>query len=80
MGGGGGFLVDGLEDFENGGDAFTFFIEDEGTVFHAASGEEADIPGAGQFLRGVLGGRGGSGGVLGSGAGDRADGVEVIGY
>ncbi len=56
VGGGGGLLVDGLEDFEDGGDAFAFFVEDEGTVFHAAGGEEADVPGAGEFLWGVLGG------------------------
>ena len=73
-------MVDGLEDFEDGGDAFAFFVEDEGTVFHAASGEEADIPGAGELLWGVLGGCGGSGGVLGAGAGDGADGVEMVGY
>ena len=54
--GGGGFLVDGLQDFEDGGDAFALFVEDEGAVLHAASSEEADIPGAGELLRGVLGG------------------------
>ena len=54
--GGGGFLVDRLQDFENRGDAFALLVEDEGTVFHAASGKEADIPGAGELLRGVLGG------------------------
>ena len=49
-------MVDGLQDFEDGGDAFALLVEDEGAVFHTAGGEEADIPGTGELLRRVLGG------------------------
>lgn len=79
--GGGGvgvaLVVDGLEDFEGRGDAFALFVEDERAVFHAAGGEEADVPGAGEFLWGVAGEGGGGGGDGGEGSG--ADGVEVVG-
>lgn len=78
--GGGGvgvaFVVDGLEHFEGRGDAFAFLVEDEGAVFHAPGGEEADVPRAGELLRGVAREGGGGGGHGGEGGG--ADGVEVV--
>ncbi len=70
-------VVDGLEDFEGRGDAFALFVEDEGAVFHAPGGEEADVAGAGEFLWGVAGEGGGGGGDGGEGGG--ADGVEMVG-
>lgn len=79
--GGGGmgvaFVVDRLQDFEGRGDAFALFVEDERAVFHAAGGEEADVPGAGEFLWGVAGEGGGGGGD--GGEGGRANGVKVVG-
>ena len=71
-------LVDGFEDFEGRADAFAFLVEYEGAVFHAASGEEADIPVAGEFL-GRMAGRGV---VLGwdGGEGGRTDCVKMVGY
>ena len=54
--------VDGLEDFEDGGDPFAFLVEDQLPVFHPALGEEADVAGSGEFLGGALGR--GAGGVI----------------
>ena len=70
------FLVDGLEHFEGRADAFTFFIEHEGAVFHAAGCEEADIAVAGEFLGRVACG----GVVLGwdRGEGGWTDSVEMV--
>lgn len=56
----GALLVDGFEDLEGRADAFAFLVEDEGAIFHAGGGEEADVAVAGQFLGCVSGG----GGVL----------------
>ena len=70
--------VDGLEDFEDGGDAFAFLVEDQLPVFHPALGEEANVSGAGEFLGGALGG--GAGGIVVGGrrgAGGE-DGVEMV--
>ena len=74
-----GFLIHGLEHFERRGQALAFLVEDEGAVFHAAGSEEADVAGAGEFLRGAAGGGVGVCGRGWSSAGDGADGVEVIG-
>ena len=72
------FLVDRLEDFEGRADAFAFFVEHEGPVFHATSGEEADIAVAGEFLRRMAG----RGIVLGwdGWEGGRTDSVKMVGY
>lgn len=87
VGGGGGgvggvgraaLAVDGLEDFEDGGDPFAFLVEDQLPVFHPALGEEADVSGSGEFLGGALGG--GAGGVVvgGRGGAGGEDGVEMV--
>lgn len=84
-------MVDGLENFEDGGDAFALLVEDEGAVFHAAGGEEGDVARAREFLRRPLrlGGRGPrrvvvviGGGVVvrcnGGVGGDGANGIKVV--
>ena len=70
------FMVDRLEDLEDGVVAFALLIEDEGAIFHAADGEEADVFTAGEFLRGFFDAVGG-GGVVGRGGTD--DVVEMVG-
>ena len=45
------FLIDRFEHFESRGDALAFFVEYQGTVFHAACGEEADIAVTRELLR-----------------------------
>ena len=63
---GGGFLEDGLEHLEGRVEAVAFLVEDEGTVFLPAGGEEADVFGAGELLWGFAsGGVGGGGGGVG---------------
>lgn len=42
-----GFLVDGFEDFEDGGEVLALLVEDEGAVFHSTGDEEADVFAAG---------------------------------
>lgn len=75
----GGFGEDGLKDFESGGDAFAFLVEDEVAVFYAAVGEEADVAGAGELL-GRSAGRGVRRVVCAGGSGRvRDNGVEVVG-
>ena len=58
---------------EGGGNAIALFVEDKGAVFHATRCEEADVAGAGQFLRcfaGII--------VCWRNAADRAYDVEVV--
>ena len=51
-----GFLIHRFENLESRREAFALLVEDEGAVFHAASGEEADVARAGELLRGTAGG------------------------
>lgn len=70
--------VNGLEDFEDGGYAFAFLVEDQLPVFHPALGEESDVSGTGEFLGGALCGGAGGVAVCGGGGAGREDGIEVV--
>lgn len=74
-----GLLIDGFEHFKSRGDPFTFFVEYQGTIFHAARGEESDVAITREFLGGAAG-RDVRGRRRGRVTRDGADGIKMVGY
>ena len=75
----GGLLIDGFQHFEGGGDSLTFFLEHQGTVYHAARSEEADVTVTRELLGGAAGRDVGCR-RRGHVTGDGADGIKMVGY
>lgn len=74
-----GLLIDGFEHFKSRVDPFTFFVDYQGTIFHATRGKESDVAITREFLGGAAG-RDVRGRRRGRVTRDGADGIKVVGY